>query len=346
LSSVKPPELWRPLKAANREIRLCRLASSGRFAEPPSVTLEVVSLDSDIRYDALSYAWGDRSEDTSIYVQGCEVRVSINVEKALRYLRHPFQDQLIWIDSLCISQSDLSERSAQILLMKFVYSKAQAVRVWLGEAANSSDKAFEILSKLGNGTDLCDVNINGRLLIPDDLESIRHLGERQWWDRLWVIQDAILGNVVTMHCGTKSITLLELLKSSIQIEKEHASRTSEIAERFPGNLMGKMSQHLVKLDQVKTYHDADWYGYEGLISIIAICRSSTTSDPRDKIYGLLGLAPHLDKAFIKPNYGHSVEQTYIQFAFRIIEQTGKLSILNQSNTPKNPLYHTPSWVPD
>ena len=39
---------------------------------------------------------------------------------------------MLWIDALCINQSDLQERSQQVRFMKLIYEKAKTVYTWLG----------------------------------------------------------------------------------------------------------------------------------------------------------------------------------------------------------------------
>lgn len=41
----------------------------------------------------------------------------------------------IWIDAICINQSDQRERGEQILYMFTIYGKADEVMVWLGAEA-------------------------------------------------------------------------------------------------------------------------------------------------------------------------------------------------------------------
>ncbi|PMD15390.1 hypothetical protein NA56DRAFT_581943, partial [Hyaloscypha hepaticicola] len=69
-------------------------------------------------YFALSYTWGQATDERlTIFVNG-----------------KPFRDQpctLLWIDAICINQQDPLERSKQVSIMDFVYSRASYVLVWL-----------------------------------------------------------------------------------------------------------------------------------------------------------------------------------------------------------------------
>lgn len=68
-----------------------------------------------------------------------------NLQAAVRHLRFPDCVRKLWIDALCINQSDVAERSKQVSQMSQIYSPADMVIIWLGEAAHNSDKAFQCM---------------------------------------------------------------------------------------------------------------------------------------------------------------------------------------------------------
>lgn len=50
---------------------------------------------------------------------------------------------LLWVDTLCINQTDLQERSHQVNMMGKIYSKADRVLIWLGEESQDSYLAMD-----------------------------------------------------------------------------------------------------------------------------------------------------------------------------------------------------------
>jgi hypothetical protein len=66
------------------------------------------------------------------------------------------------------------------------------------------------------------------------------------------------------------------------------------------------------------------------------------TDPRDHIYGFLGIAPNPD--LIAPDYSKTASEIYEQFAKSMIEETGTLDILGDCRLYDNRKF--PSWVPD
>jgi hypothetical protein len=76
--------------------------------------------------------------------------VGPNLYAALKRLRHERYSMLLWVDAICIDQSNIEERNHQVKLMDLIYKNAKIVFMWLGEEADGSDLAMEILSLCEN----------------------------------------------------------------------------------------------------------------------------------------------------------------------------------------------------
>lgn len=58
----------------------------------------------------------------------------------------------IWIDAICINQSDEAEKSLRIRLMHKIYRSASHVIVWLGHATTYTEQAiafFPVIARVG-----------------------------------------------------------------------------------------------------------------------------------------------------------------------------------------------------
>ncbi|KAF1835033.1 heterokaryon incompatibility, partial [Decorospora gaudefroyi] len=84
-------------------------------------------------YSARSYTWGDQRETKYIEINGHTMQIGKNLWTALRHLRHMSHSQTLWVDSICIDQSSVEEKSHQIPIMAFIYGRAKQVIVWLGQ---------------------------------------------------------------------------------------------------------------------------------------------------------------------------------------------------------------------
>lgn len=76
----------------------------------------------------------------------------------------------------------------------------------------------------------------------------------------------------------------------------------------------------------------------------SISRAVFATDPRDKVYGLLGLMQESVASLIEPDYTDTVANIYRSFTLGIIKGTGSLDVIRHSAPTKGSTL--PSWVPD
>jgi hypothetical protein len=121
---------WLP----DRHIRLLRLLP-GKDDQVVSCYLVVVSLDSNPRYEAISYAWGKSANMIKMSLNGKLCWRKHNLLECLDSFRDVTETRDLWVDALCINQADTKEKSAQINLMPHIYRQATRTLIWLGKDA-------------------------------------------------------------------------------------------------------------------------------------------------------------------------------------------------------------------
>jgi hypothetical protein len=126
-----------------REIRLIRFLRTS----PPAWTIIQINLDKAPPYVALSYTWGSGVANNAIHVDGQEMAVSENLYAALKMLQYFLGVRYLWVDAICINQTDLAERSQQVGLMNAIYRSADSVIAWLGPEADDSQFAIETMER-------------------------------------------------------------------------------------------------------------------------------------------------------------------------------------------------------
>jgi len=101
-------------------------------------------------YEALSWCWGQAEEDYAVLIKKGETtfrkRVRRELALALKYLRRPDKERFLWIDAICINQASPNERNHQVQMMSRVYTRAQQVCIWLGEADAASETAIRFIN--------------------------------------------------------------------------------------------------------------------------------------------------------------------------------------------------------
>jgi hypothetical protein len=80
-----------------------------------------------------------------------------------------------------------------------------------------------------------------------------------------------------------------------------------------------------------------------LMELLQLCHSLKSTDPRDKVFALLGLATDGDR-LIRADYTISVKELYIHTAVQILQTYENLDL--HSSVSIRRTLDLPSWVPD
>jgi hypothetical protein len=108
-------------------------------------------------YQALSHFWGPEGNETTIKIitnnSTKEILIRPSLVPALKTLRRKIRPpeestRFFWIDAICIDQKNPDDKSIQIPRMADIYSGAERVCVWLGEASSTSPLAINFIERL------------------------------------------------------------------------------------------------------------------------------------------------------------------------------------------------------
>lgn len=118
---------YQPLDPDQREIRLLYFKPSSHLeaGAPVRCVVKHVSLSKspNVGYDAISYCWGEDPGSSSIILDGTEVIVPGSALLAIRGT-HRTTESLrmpVWIDAICINQSEVEEKNQQVAIMGEIY---------------------------------------------------------------------------------------------------------------------------------------------------------------------------------------------------------------------------------
>ncbi|KAH8767962.1 heterokaryon incompatibility protein-domain-containing protein [Hyaloscypha sp. PMI_1271] len=207
------------LDNASSEIRLLKLHKSPLQYRKLSCTLVQVPLAQAPKYQALSYVWGDPSDKIFITVNCADFGVTRNLYTALLRLRRRFRDVVVWIDAVCINQSDVAERNEQVLKMRDIYNKAAPTIAWLGEDGDGLIRiAFKIIKAFAHILEKYDeltipyttyvelvVLFYPQLFEANTWMALERLFDRPWWHRAWVYQEFVISHQVVLMCGKATL---------------------------------------------------------------------------------------------------------------------------------------------
>jgi hypothetical protein len=132
--------VYQPLNETQKQVRLLRIQPATQHDDPVHCTLSTVLLggneapDSETQYEALSYVWGTQKHEGSVYIGKQPRMVTVNLYQALQHLRYTSSERVMWIDALCIDQTNFSERTHQLQTMRMIFEQAARTIIWLGPA--------------------------------------------------------------------------------------------------------------------------------------------------------------------------------------------------------------------
>jgi hypothetical protein len=131
---------YAPLLHDEKTIRLLVLLPGGPGDVIYINILKVNHIDDGPTYSALSYTWGDPSPVHLIRCNDALLGIAENLFVALNTLRSQDEAITLWVDAICINQTDPDERKHQVRLMGAIYSEALKVLVWTGKGTSHQEK--------------------------------------------------------------------------------------------------------------------------------------------------------------------------------------------------------------
>ena len=296
-------------------------------------------------FEALSYSWGPDDDYELAWVRERSEELFTlplrrNLAVALRYLRHADVQRKLWIDAICINQNDDLEKGDQVRKMAHIYRSAARVVKWLGPPEDGSEQAFRHLRYIGSQIEVaqglwklrspdCDHSARDWYtatadlgLSKEDWTSIKKILQRDFFQRLWIVQESQLANPLAIFlCGKDELPSPLFLRSIMVIKDIHQTG---IEARFLANMaFQQLYQRLnYNLDRQLNFH-----------------QNRKCENPRDKIYALLGLLPC--RFPIVPDYSLPITTVYRKSSLAIIETSKRLDFLSQCE-----LSGPPSWIPN
>lgn len=135
------------------EIRLVELRAGDTHASV-EICRHIVPFNNKVKYDALSHVVGQPNSSASVNERLgsrlSKLPVSQDLESALRQLRYPDQDRMMWIDALSINQDNVDEKSREIQRMGQIFERAQNVCIWMGSHGDNSELAMNFIDEVAD----------------------------------------------------------------------------------------------------------------------------------------------------------------------------------------------------
>ncbi|KAE9372520.1 HET-domain-containing protein [Stipitochalara longipes BDJ] len=349
----------RPLREDLKEIRLVEIQPD-ILEQPIRLKLQYTKLGDDrLRYEALSYCWGDMEEVHPVLLTDAdsslsrEMFLNKNLFSALRQFRSSTTARMLWIDLLCINQTDVQERTLQVALMGDIFASADSVCVWLGESdanvhqdcqviQSISDQYEQALDGIGedkhveeskHGTELPEAHLTHKIIRtgPEGWAYKRdndRIVQRPWFQRVWVLQEVWNAAHVRIFCGSDEVRWEAILQAN-KCWKKHG-----ILSR---NVLSWLWTALFTVKRDETELSCSRAPRFDILTVLIAAHSMQATDPRDKIFAMLVFGDETHQIGnlpdeVRPNYEKNVVQVYADFTRWWILHHNSLRILSAVHT--------------
>ncbi|PVH70582.1 HET-domain-containing protein [Cadophora sp. DSE1049] len=348
------------------EFRLLVLLPSTDDTSPLECKLRQAAFSNHESYEALSYVWGEPKFTASIQLNNTPFLITPRLEETLRSLRYEDKSRVLWVDALCIDQGNNNERRYQVGLMRQIYSNCKSGIVWLGpDEGGILGRAMTLLTKI-EGCDIESLGYQGNPwsfggqnsgskpevlyeLSQEDWDALKNiLVENPIWKRVWIMQEISLAPKVFLTSEKRSLDW-SIVESLLRMGRHHTDAYHlSFSHGTPNSITSSFSTAQIIKSQRELCLKKDNKTSSSLLDVLARFRYTLATDPRDKIFGLLGLTS--DGLGIITDYSLDVKAVFTDVAARLINHDQNLDLICQSQWQSfgNPerRQDLPTWVPD
>lgn len=294
----------------------------------------------------------------------------------------PGEHVSLWIDAVSLNQSHVKEKDEQVRRMGQIYSQAAGTIGYIGrppEGKNPFD-GFRTLLWMGN-----DVGIT----IPDHVpvsaayawfgepsrdpdrfeqevgpiaefaEAYKDLFASDWFIRCWVVQEMALSREIACLYGYGSD--FAVMNLSVLTQLLRRSRTLENFQHFAAIFSATNHDAETSWARIaKEYHLDAWSSIrndlqqgqsEGLrlLELLERARFGKVTDPRDRVYSLLGMMKEENRSAIRVDYSgdYTPANLFLDIAAHCIGSHDCYVLLGWAGLRLDHHFsELPSWVPD
>jgi hypothetical protein len=240
---------------------------------------------------------------------------------------------MIWVDALCINQNNIKERGVQVAKMGQIYEQCSRVIVYLGADIISSTGCtfpmrhppWEIEREL-NRPQSQDVHQLAYIRL-----DLRELLKRNYFNRVWVIQELIFSQRAVIHVGNSDFW-------TDSIGTSYLSSSDETAWDWDSAAAPWIPYMAQKAFPVRAIFE--------LLHLTSNSRASA-SDPRDRLFSVLDLMKQDDamKQVLQVDYSLSAQHAFIGLFAHFIISLQLINLFLRAAGPTAPS-SSPSWIPN
>jgi hypothetical protein len=305
------------------------------------------------KFEAISYTWGAEGRSKDILLEGGRYTVTPNVHRLLHARGSMVRDRYLWIDSTCINQNDLAEKTEQLKVMADIYSNAHRVVSWFGDPYDAPLAVDFIRNHKAYMFDTSGSSAGQANYIGWKAQYWQSFFEVVCWNpyfsRVWMCQECILGRVVHFYLGGTYISYPEMQKTIIDATTTWQTVKAVNAKRGIPEAVVLESLPLMSLRESADYQSGNGtveanFKLGALLSLSCRCKCGK---PVGKVYGMLGMATSEMMTELDPDYTKPVADVYTQVAGILLDQGEADYVLPHAGIcVDGRMAGLPSWAPD
>lgn len=177
---------------------------------------------------------------------------------------------------------------------------------------------------------------------PDEDPSwkyLRDLLRLPWSSRMWIVQESVLNQNMIMLCGRNQLpwSMLADLITTVLIQKRLPIQAVLVDDSEDNKAAGQLDA--VSLLKKAIFKDGSLN--LTLHQLLSACHMLESTDPRDKIYALLGISKDAVELGVIPNYKVPVSKVYTDASICILSHYRDLDLF--SDVCRKKIMDLPGW---
>jgi hypothetical protein len=295
------PYLYRPLGRLT-SIRILELLPSADFLAPLRGELchddrEEITNDfgNNRQYETVSYAWGKMAFSHLLVLDYGHkfLHITAHVDSMLRHLRKPYRTVRLWVDAICLNQTDNDEKALQVRRMGDIYLRSKKLHIWLGDGNNGDDAhAVSMFQFVQKGLAQKDKLTASLALDELPLQSLERFLGLAWFHRRWVIQEVVLSLEAKAHWGKRTMAWKWMVQILCKIRPLAISQLSS----SPSTI----------LQAACALKDPN----RRILALLWVHHAAQCSDARDRLFSLFPLAEDVATLSAGLTYNESEFRSY------------------------------------
>ena len=328
-------------------------------------------------FAAASYVCGDQTPARRILCGSNGVDIPQNACDVLSHLRFKHRPRLIWIDHLCIRQDDDREKSHQVGMLHTIYAQAHVVS-WLGMGREIDLQSLSFYLFLSARLWIDEVRENKRNLTAGELgfkargrletfldsqakvlphryslQALASIFSTEYFNRVWIVQEIILGKTNIFQLGNELYPLAVLAAAADVLQwldtTQPTATNPECIFIDAENIEQVSFYHLVPALHNCWRQIGDWQLHD--VDVVTSLNRGCCLDPRDHIYGVASLFQDSDG--YEFDYTLSEAEVFADFTVHCLMRYQTINLLNQDRPAMESIsarsdlrVDLPSWCPD